>query len=82
MYEYKVFTMRDTKVSGQFDAASLEDALNGYAADGWRLTESFLATSLWKSIKAEIFLILERETRTVSDPTSHAMAPGAPTPPS
>lgn len=82
MYEYKVFTIRDTKVSGQFDAASLEDALNGYAADGWRLTESFLVTSLWKSIKAEIFMILEREPRTASDLASHPTASGAGTPPS
>ncbi len=82
MYEYKVFTMRDTKVSGQFDAASLEDTLNGYAANGWRLTESFLATSLWKSGKAKIFMILEREPRTASEVASHAMADGAGTPPS
>lgn len=82
MYEYKVFTSRDTKVSGKFDAASLEEALNGYAADGWRLTESFLVANLWKSVKAEIFMILEREPRTASDVASHAMAPEAGTPPS
>jgi hypothetical protein len=55
MFEYEVFTVRDTWVSGSFDAASLEDALNGYAADGWRLTESFLATSLGRASRRRSF---------------------------
>jgi hypothetical protein len=34
--------------------------LNSYAAEGWRVVNSFLATSVWKSLKAEIVVILER----------------------
>jgi hypothetical protein len=62
MYEYKVITERDSRFAGSFDPETLEAALNSYAADGWRLAEGFLATSLWKSSKAEVVLILERPT--------------------
>ena len=34
--EYKVLTERDKRFSGSFDPESLEQALNGYAAEGWR----------------------------------------------
>ncbi len=61
MLEYKVLTERDTKWTGRFDTEVLENLLNGYAANGWRLAESFVAASLWKSVKAEIVVILERE---------------------
>jgi hypothetical protein len=47
--------------SGAFDPQVLENLLNSYAANGWRLAEGFMAASLWKSLKAEIVLILERE---------------------
>lgn len=36
-------------------------ALKSYAAEGWRVIEGFVAASLWKSMKAEILVILERE---------------------
>ncbi len=61
MYEYKIVTERDSRFSGRFDQESLEATLNSYADEGWRLVEGFLAASLWKSIKAEVVLILERE---------------------
>ena len=61
MFEYKVLTERDSRFSGSFDVESLEAALNSYAADGWRLAESVVAASLWKSAKTEIVMILERE---------------------
>ena len=60
MYEYKVLTERDSRFSGSFAPESLETILNSEAAHGWRLAEGFLATNLWKSIKAEVVLILER----------------------
>jgi hypothetical protein len=60
MLEYKVLTERDSRFSGAFDPEALEHVLNDYAADGWRLAEGFMAASLWKSVKAEIVLILER----------------------
>ena len=63
MYEYKVVTHRDRKISGAFDFTAIDESLNRYAADGWRLAEGFQAQSAWKSIKADIVLILEREKR-------------------
>jgi uncharacterized protein DUF4177 len=60
MFEYKVLTERDKIFSGAFDSDALERVLNEYAADGWRLAEGFMAASLWKSLKAEIVMILER----------------------
>jgi hypothetical protein len=61
MYEYKVLTERDSKFSGSFDAESLEAALNSYATQGWRVINGFLATSVWKSSKSDIVVILERD---------------------
>ena len=60
MFEYKVLTQRDKALSGAFDTDALEQTLNEYAADGWRLAEGFTVASLWKSMKTEIVLILER----------------------
>ena len=61
MFEYKVITERDSKFSGSFDPQSLESALNSYAAEGWRIVNAFLATSVWKSSKSDIVMVLERE---------------------
>lgn len=60
MVEYKVLTERDSRFSGKFDPDALETALNSYAAEGWRVIDGFQASSLWKSLKAEIVVILER----------------------
>ena len=64
MYEYKVITERDSRLSGSFDPESLEAILNSYAAEGWRLAEGFVASNVWKSIKAEVLIILERPAGT------------------
>lgn len=63
MVEYKVLTERDSVFAGRFDPDVLEQTLNSYAAEGWRVVEAFLAASLWKSMKAEILLILERSQK-------------------
>lgn len=60
--EYKVLTERDSRFAGTFSAENLERTLNSYAAEGWRVVNSFTAASLWKSFKAEILVIMERET--------------------
>lgn len=60
MLEYKVVTERDKRFSGTFDFDALETTLNGYAAEGWRLAESFLAANVAKSGKAELVMVLER----------------------
>jgi Domain of unknown function (DUF4177) len=62
MFEYKVLTERDARFSGHFDLDQLEKTLNGYAAEGWRVVESFVAANLTKSSKVEIVAILERST--------------------
>lgn len=64
MYEYKVITERDSRLSGSFDPESLEAILNSYATDGWRLAEGFVAANIWKSVKAEVLIILERSAGT------------------
>ena len=60
--EYKVLTERDTRISGSFDPAGLERTLNSYAAEGWRVVSGFTAASVWKSLKSEIMIVLERAT--------------------
>ena len=49
MFEYKIHTQRDKTFSGAFDPTAFEAALNAHAADGWRLAEGFMVSSLWKS---------------------------------
>ena len=60
MYEYKVLTERDARFTGKFDFDTLEGTLNAYAADGWRLVDSFTASNLAKSVSGNIVAILER----------------------
>lgn len=60
--EYKVLAERDSRFSGEFSAEDLERALNSYAAEGWRVVNSFAASNVWKSFKAQILVIMERET--------------------
>ena len=61
MVEYKVVTERDSRFAGTFDPAKLEAMLNELAAEGWRVAQSLLATSVWKTGRAEIVVILERD---------------------
>jgi hypothetical protein len=69
MFEYKVHTQRDKTVSGAFDPTQFGAALNAHAADGWRLAEGFMVSSLWKSMKSETDLILERPLHTTGPAT-------------
>ena len=59
MYEYKVLTERDKRFGG-VDRSAVENLLNSHAANGWRLAQSFTAASLWKSMRTEIIIVLER----------------------
>ena len=69
MFEYKIHTQRDKTFSGAFDPTEFEAALNAHAAHGWRLAEGFMVSSLWKSMKSEIVLILERPLHTTGPAT-------------
>jgi hypothetical protein len=64
MYEYKILTDRDARFSGKFDLETLETTINSYAAEGWRITDTFTASSVWKNAKTEIVVVLEREHST------------------
>ncbi|QKV95581.1 DUF4177 domain-containing protein [Streptomyces sp. NA02950] len=37
MYEYKVIQIREGLIGGKMSADKVEDLLNKYAADGWRV---------------------------------------------
>jgi hypothetical protein len=60
--EYKVLTKEDRRWSGKFSAESLEQTLNGYAAEGWRVVSSFAVSSPWTFSTSQVMLLLERET--------------------
>jgi len=60
MFEYKVLTEHDSRFSGKFDVSALESSMNSYAAEGWRLAQSVMATNIMKTSKTELLLILER----------------------
>ncbi|MFN0089504.1 MAG: DUF4177 domain-containing protein [Acidimicrobiales bacterium] len=59
--EYKILSQRDSRFSGNFDIDQLEAALNGHAAEGWRIAAALSAMSIWKSAKSEIVIFLERD---------------------
>ena len=62
MYEYKVLTERDKRFAGGFDPETLEATLNQHAQDGWRLASAVPAANVLKTMKAEILMILERDS--------------------
>lgn len=66
-YEYLVMTMKDRFFGGKFDPAKLQEALNAYAREGWRLNSTATADLPGISFNGqgrnEIIFILERERR-------------------
>lgn len=59
--EYKVLTQKDRFMSGKFDPAKLEQALNSYANEGWRVVSSATAQiPSFGSSREELIVILER----------------------
>lgn len=62
MYKYKVLTQKDKWFSGKFDPAKLEDALNSYAEQGWRLVSCATADIPgFGTTRQEFVAVLERE---------------------
>lgn len=43
-WEYKVLTQKDKWFSGKFDPAKLEEAMNAYAGQGWRVIAATTAS--------------------------------------
>ncbi|MGI5936341.1 MAG: DUF4177 domain-containing protein [Oscillospiraceae bacterium] len=61
-YEYKVLTQKDKWFSGKFDPQRLEEAINSYAQQGWRVVSCATATIPGFGASREEFItILERE---------------------
>ncbi len=62
VWEYKVLTQKDKWFSGKFDPAQLEQALNAYAKQGWRLRGVATASipALIGGARDEMIFVLER----------------------
>ena len=60
--EYKVLTKEDRRWSGKFSAETLEQTLNSYATEGWRVVSSFAVGSPWTLTTSQVMILLERET--------------------
>ena len=63
MKEYKILTQKDKWYSGKFNPEQLENALNAYAQQGWKVVA--VSTGNVKAIfgenREEIIIILERD---------------------
>lgn len=63
-YEYKVLSQKDKWFSGKFDPALLEQAINSYAMQGWRvITCSTADIPGFGGPRQEFITVLEREVR-------------------
>ncbi len=62
-YEYKVLTQKDKWFSGKFDPMLLEQAMNAYAQQGWRVIGCATAdiASGFGAARQEFITVLERE---------------------
>ncbi len=61
-YTYKVLSQKDKWFSGKFDPALLEQALNAYAQQGWRMVGCATADIPgFGSTRQEFITIMERE---------------------
>ncbi len=63
MKEYKVLTQKDKWFSGKFDPEKLQNALNAYAQQGWRVISAFSADipALFGGARQEAVIIMERD---------------------
>lgn len=62
MYEYKVISQQD-HLSGLFEAKKLEDTLNLYAKEGWRMismTSGHIVDHT--EVRDEFIVVMERQT--------------------
>ncbi len=60
--EYKVLTKEDRRWTGKFSPESLEQTLNSYAAEGWRVLSNVRVASPWSFSTSQVMIVLERET--------------------
>jgi hypothetical protein len=61
--EYKVLTQKDRWFGGKFEPQKIEQALNSYAQEGWRLAAAATANfpAVFSGGRDELIMILERE---------------------
>ena len=63
-YEYKVLSQKDKWFSGKFDPALLEQAMNAYAQQGWRVIGCATADIAgFGTTRQEFVTIMEREVK-------------------
>jgi hypothetical protein len=58
--EYKVLSQPGTP--GKSSAEKLEQTLNSWAAEGWRVVNTFMVSSPWTLSTSQIMVVLERVT--------------------
>ena len=62
MKEYTVITQRDKWFSGKFDPVALQNALNEYAKQGWRLVSCATAeVPGFGGARQEFIAVMEKE---------------------
>lgn len=62
MYQYKVLSQKDKWFSGKFDPLILEQAINAYAQQGWRVISCATADIPgFGTTRQEFITVLERE---------------------
>jgi len=65
MKKYKVLTQKDKWFSGKFDPEKLEQAINAYAEQGWRVvscaTADFVSFGFGNNSRQEFITVLERD---------------------
>ena len=63
-YEYKILSQKDKWFSGKFDPALLEQAMNSYAQQGWRVIGCATADIAgFGAVRQEFITVLEREVK-------------------
>ena len=62
VFEYKVLTPKDKALGGKLDAERLEEALNAYAQEGWRVVAAVAGSihGVTSATREELVIILER----------------------
>ena len=55
--EYKVLSQR---MPGKSSSEDLEQTLNSYASEGWRVVSSFTVSSAWTLSTSQVVVLLER----------------------
>ena len=61
LYEYMVLTQKDRVFGGKFNPLQLQEALNGFAKQGWRVVEAATTTFPgFSGSREELVFILER----------------------